>query len=535
MLSQNNLTVEEINKILSNNQFLIPSHKKKLLDRLEYLRNNSDPIQIKSSSVEKYSGNIFSRPTNLHINSTPASTSKIINMDEFPIMNSVYDTYQESDKKNIDHIHFKKIIDKSNLETLFVDNEMILDYTEVEKMYKKCAIDRIHITYLELDMKLNIMKKLEMSDDRLNSKLMVLKFCLRSYLRINDIINMLKSAIITTEKYKKAKLMKSVLFNLNKMTLIDTTPLEGTPQESTDRSPGGTDIKFKTIIIPNILAVKKCVNDFMTGTTCISNMNYLQNIIDDLISIQNYIATEFDTKHECDYHISLSPDTGRTITLNGISSYAFHKHGDIHMKSYIIYPEHIAIFKKKHKINSFMSSNDKFIEGIQKYSTDSSNYVLIIPNSDDDCSMQKFHIYFTIRGVIPFNKGSVKIINQSSDAFILTSDINKPLETDADADAESKPTVIIPPSQKLQLYQNWLRQRSRSEPSLFRPEKSEYDNLSENLLKDYAYEDTDKNMFYVDYVFDQLQQSDNTNIVRPDMLDSFRELAYNTSVNKKTI
>ncbi|HLX54574.1 MAG TPA: hypothetical protein VKR58_11565, partial [Aquella sp.] len=88
MLSQNNLTVEEINKILSNNQFLIPSHKKKLLDRLEYLRNNSDPIQIKSSSVEKYSGNIFSRPTNLHINSTPASTSKIINMDEFPIMNS---------------------------------------------------------------------------------------------------------------------------------------------------------------------------------------------------------------------------------------------------------------------------------------------------------------------------------------------------------------------------------------------------------------------------------------------------------------
>lgn len=118
------------------------------------------------------------------------------------------------------------------------------------------------------------------------------------------------------------------------------------------------------------------------------------------------------------------------------------------------------------------------------------------------------YLKYDIEDEIPSGTLSLKIKNLPPNSKIISSIINNP--------DNYQPDVILIDRQNSILDKN----------SSYRISEDEYEFLDEELKESYSYEETAKNIFVVDYLFNELLKDD---IIQPEMLDSFRDLAEQTS------
>lgn len=88
-----------------------------------------------------------------------------------------------------------------------------------------------------------------------------------------------------------------------------------------------------------------------------------------------------------------------------------------------------------------------------------------------------------------------------------------------------KETCIVP----YDLTWYWLNKRPINE--LYILSHREYNSLPLYWRNEYSLEDSTKNLFVVDYIFQKLLEYDKKNIIQPQMFRSFCQLAKKTSLH----
>ena len=538
------LSATEVTQILNSGIFLTGTIKKQLEDRLNHAEDHrstnggkkfdqtnsvpSNPISSKNISLADY---ITISPKKKNTKKSKTMTREKPKTEEkiefFPVRFEKKEPHSFSsnpqlpikvtaDQSHKNILNFKKIIDSTIINTnddknsnqLFIDDNLVIDYREIETVYQSYAIDRIHIHYLNLSRKIDILDhagsdiKAEFEYNKLCNQKEIMKYCCYIYMQITHLISTSDSSIIILQN----------MTGYNK-TIMDRTKLI-TVDKINDLRMIFLDLQYYSNSIFNEFAiklglVKKLFKNFISVPDTIHNkIGQLKNIVEKLSESETFLLNNFDPKINCDYYVEFKRQPGGNIIPKGISSYAYHTVGNITMKLY-----------DKEKIDNYLTSTHINNLFNQKYKSDSSNIIYICPFCESD--MGPIHIKFTIVDDIPFAKGGVDIYNMPEGVKSLTSMISNPkLITDI---PEKFPVPLI-----ANHIDKWFKTRVPNE--IFIPTESEYEQLSDNIKSSYNLNDTDQNIFYVDMVFDQLiEATPHNDIIQSDMIDSFRELVYETS------
>jgi len=123
---------------------------------------------------------------------------------------------------------------------------------------------------------------------------------------------------------------------------------------------------------------------------------------------------------------------------------------------------------------------------------------------------------------IPCRKVNLQITGLPENTLVLSSMIHN-----HDLDNQQ---FVVPPVPRHNV-NNWLNQKMQN--ALYKLTPTEYSTLHSELRKNVSYDDTQKNIFNIDYLFNELLEHDPTNtIIKPEMINSFRKLALITSSKK---
>ena len=519
-----NMSMADINAVLESGIFLAKSVKTQLEQRLDYIhtqtrgrhtRNQIPEKKPDKVDQDKYSSN-YSLADCISVK-THSAKNKNKNKNKLgkvsPLTHPKLTTCLDLPLENLEQpmkkvLNFKKIIDNTIIDDadldsnpLFVNNDLVIDYQEIETIYTSYGIDRIHIHYLNLSRKINILDRTDpdiknlFEYDGLCAQREIMKYCSYIYIQIHNMINILESCVLLQNTYG---FDESELIYMNKIS--EVMKIVNEIRYHLNPIFNSSILKFNSI--------KKSFIAFVSEGTNVSNKSdRLQNLIRDLSQLETDLIAEFDPKIDCDYYVEFKRQSPKAnITAKGISFYAYHLVKNITMKPYDeIKSEYLTVDQVTRLFN-------------QRYKSDSSNIIYLYPPVDS--IMKPSFIFFTIGDDIPFAKGGVSIYNLPEGTKSLTSTIvNHKLESDF---KDNFPSLVSPHINK------WFKMRTPHE--VFVPDKSEYTKLSDNIKSIYSLADADQNIFFVDVVFDQLLEFDSDNtIIKPDMIDSFRKLAYDSS------
>ena len=120
---------------------------------------------------------------------------------------------------------------------------------------------------------------------------------------------------------------------------------------------------------------------------------------------------------------------------------------------------------------------------------------------------------------IPVHRANIEILGLPSNCSVFATTL-----TNQKLDNIKIPTYIPTPN----ISELWLCSRMRQPQCLL---IDDYEKLDQSLKKSYLISDTDRNIFHIDYLFNELLQADGKNIlIRPNMIDSFEKLAKISSL-----
>ena len=176
-------------------------------------------------------------------------------------------------------------------------------------------------------------------------------------------------------------------------------------------------------------------------------------------------------------------------------------------------------------VNTYFNGKSRFETEI-----DESSYKMIFRGNVDPCFLyNKLIIYFEIENELPHHNMSITFTSKPKGIVGLLPFIRKERELTRDELRSIELGNMVIRSQ----YKRWLHSKNRE--AMFNPSFDEYDRLDPNLRDCYHVEQTTSHVFHIDYVFNELlNHPSNKTIVNPDMLTSFRELAYATAIMRAT-
>jgi hypothetical protein len=530
------LTAQEIEQILNSGIFISGSNRKKLEERLNHLQQYdrgpergsergkpNPPLGFPSSrgdqpnyfSKQDRSNTFQIRPKKIELKDIP----KKVVQEDFPQFDSGAEEEKIKSKPKI--LNFKKIVDSKVInnnydqdsDELFVDNNVVVDYHEIEQIYKSYAIDRIHLSYLDLSRKISILDSTynEMKElfdyNGLLAQREIMKYCSYAYIQLKRIIALSESCIKILKVGEYSEALSDKIDELNELI----------PKMQYSHNP-----KFGEFVV-GFNFIKRTFREFMKlGPSHASSLQaltslktrtgpFVEGFLEPIVAKSNelikFLAEKFDPNIECEYHLEFKRQLGGNITPIGISKWGYHAFGNITMK----------LYEEEADIRSTATHLRYLFNQVHK----SSNSNLIIIHSTFESPIPNTYIRFTIGDDIPFARGGVVLKNKPDGFHIMV-----PIITNPKLIPEIKERTPICPV--LNYVDKWLNTRTRRE--LFVPSKDEYEGLNETIKSSYGPEDIDKNIFYVDKVFDQLLDYDGGDgIIEPQMINSFRQLAYDTS------
>lgn len=443
---------------------------------------------------------------------------------EFPSL------YEKKTQENKTIINFRYVINKGeNMDqkkTLFSGDHLILSWYDVQKMYQSYAIFRIRLQYIILKRKISTLNLIEKEypekgkhfKDIFKYEDLVLE---EEKMRICIMIWMLFEEFdLFGEKNILAKYLEKCRTSLENNVILEKNKnddiLKIKSLYSQCKNIIGLISKDFQKYIPFFRELLDFVNAILKETIVIENIfclkNRLSTIHGMILDTMQQIIMENDPHIDCDYYVQLSAKrkTGPICNL-GIGSSVFvlcNSPIDLTTKNKKINYESIDDITEEYLRDYFEKkkpSDDYYINlDMRNYKSSSS----ITPKS------KCINIYYCIDEEIPKEKIFVKIIDLPKNIYVTASILyNYNLERKIDI-------APIPGRNKM-----WLNNRSKELMN-----EEEYQSLDPQLKKYYKYNDTSKNIFIVDYLFNSLLKEDQNNkYIKPYMLESFRDLAIHTS------
>ncbi|XWV25245.1 hypothetical protein QJ856_gp0527 [Tupanvirus deep ocean] len=416
---------------------------------------------------------------------------------------------------------------QNNVKPLFVGDKMILHYDDIQNMYNEYAVHRIRLHFLSLNRKIDTLNLLEKVDatkgkqfkskfcfDRLVSQEKSLRKCIEICIALNYLQTLFKDiglgAILNNCK---------ALINLGK-TNFDHKDINKLCEDANNLFCDCGDMLL--IFDGDYFKYQNNIKEYLNfSTSTISkimshNNKTIQKIFDETDKIYysigdmiDQIIKENDPHIDCDYCVNIGSSESNPILPEGISTWTFLSCDDeINTSVYEkLLDKDTLSFITEDQLESYFNKRKKY--------NDADFIRIYIKNHKQYC----ISIYYYLQEIIPKPKMTVKIENLPVGSSIFTSMLRN-----YDLDEKIDVPVVVPQSMTPKL---WLRRRIKNE--LYRLSKEEYENLDTSWKKAYTYDDTSKNGFVVDYVFNELLNKDDSVYLKPEMLNSFRDLAISTS------
>lgn len=512
MIAKNpiNMSNAEIVVYLNSGRYIPSSTRQQLENKL-----GTEKKLNKFSGLDEFFAMVASN--NLDKNKN-IDTSKPI--EEFPMLGKVI---LDGDILKTD---FSTIFNSDNFENktkfakpLFIENNLVISYNDIQKMYNRCAIYRIYLQCALLNKKIYTLNKMESINstkgkyfkhkfrfDVVVDQELKLKKCMNVCIKLKELIFLFKnqfSKIFTCPLGDKAKILPDKINicypdykNIEQLFVDDFSKYHPEIKQV---------VEFIENVKNNLLFDKSLV---FRLSSKYSDFNKI------LIDLNNQIVNDYDPHIFCDYHLCLISSDKYPIIEEGLSFamiYLSCRNNEINFMESKTCDLQISNRTTENEFKTYFETN--------KIYSDNHFIHLNFPNSKP----YFLHIYYRIKEIIPESQIFVKIIDLPPSVLISTSTLHN-------YDFNKNKIVPSVPLININKYRNKLWLNRVSHNNLYKLNKFEYESLDPSWKKYYSYGDVIKNNFAIEYLFNDMLIFDKQNIlIKPNMLNSFKKMATKTS------
>ena len=493
-----NMTKSEILNYISSGRYISNTMKKQLQEILEKNKQNNNRFSILDDSdtinTDKNQNDIKNDDLSITLEKTD-TTNKPLN---YGLL--------------IDQISDKN--DNTQSKPLFDNDNLLLSFNDILKMYECFAIYRIRLQYIIINRKINILNTLEKINpikgkifkkkfefDKLVKQESELKICITIYMELQSIKNIFDKENLPT--YLLWYSDKSIKENmLNKLKTYHRRYI------NIEKLFVNTFNKYIDTIKECTNFIKKVIEDTDVITISISENDKMQKLISSLI---DKLINDYDPHMNCNYFVTITSSTDGPIIPEGLSTSIYlscHEEINLSTKNKII-DNDILYYMTEEDIQKIFEKRKKIY--------DDTYFIHLYPKKH---KQQIICINYYLEDEIPRAKISVKIPDLPKDTKFLSSILRN-----YDLDKRMDTPILVPIFRK---DKQWLNKHTLNDS--YKITMEQYNELDESWKEHYSFNDISKNIFTIDYLFNELLEFDKDNIfIRPEMINSFRKLAIVTS------
>jgi len=509
------MTIDEITTVLNSGKYVSSTSKKMMQDRLEYLYRNGRYSAINDS--------LNSTIRNVKLDANKKPSVKIASLESFPSLGETISPPKTSKKK----MNFSRIINPDQNDSIFENDTVRLDFFDIIKLYDDYGIYRIKLYFDILQKKIWLLDSIRIAKNNKAHKFEQ-HFDYKKLVFVKDMMEQCINIWNHLERQTHyvdvmAQTIETCIVNLKADTFTENIIFDNM-KYLLDHHNSATFKDELFFYEYNIYldAYQKILDDINHIINAISNcqknrtvngmkhqMIIVKKLQQNILTLQNTIVRDFDPHIDCQYYAVLQND-GDHIVSKGIFKHEYFDCTDRINTSF----NKLDISDSYLRIMT-LEQFDLFFD--YPLEIDCTNFFCINLALHDNMT-RLFYVYYDFVDQIPFQKGTLEISNVPAGTPVMTSIIvNNKQKTDETPTMKPKPQIHI---------NNWLQTRTTN--SLYTLRQNEYDNLDPALQDAYDISETDQNIFYTDYAFQELM-THNPSLITPSMLRSFRHLACATS------
>lgn len=407
---------------------------------------------------------------------------------------------------------FANLLSKKNDKSLITNDKIFLSYKNIQKMYKFYAIHRIRMQYISLNRMIDNLDLLENSYnekgkqfkihfnyDGLVSQERNLRKCIQIYIELCGLTKLFKSKETTNLFLKLSKNDKSFM-NEHELFKKDYDKRKKVLELLQDNFS-----KYHKIS-------KECfdfVDNFLEKINVRQDYSMIQKKLtiyyDKIMCVIQKIIEENDPHISCDYCVYFK-NCEENIIPDGISTWCYlpcNKEIDLSVCHDLLQFEKLKNISKNEMEKYFMSKKNYNAHFLNLYiKNQNPSFISILYYIDEE---------------IPNVTINMEIIDLPSDSRVLSSIVQN---------KNTKKNAFVPHMKKNAI--NWRDRKTKCD--LYKITHKEYNSLDITWRNTYTFDDTCKHVFVIDFLFNKLcSKEENCNLIRPDMLESFLELAIKYS------
>lgn len=513
------MNAAEIHSYLNSDRYISASLRKQLEEKLEEEKKSN-----RFSPLDEFFAVIA--PNSMKVTKKNNETT-----DEYPTLGAATNITKKT-SLNYGALIKQNYADEENptIKPLFTGDKIFVDFHDIERIYKEFGIYRIRLQYLLLNKKIHILDSLSMLNhekgthfknyfgyEKMVKDSIIFGKCIFACMCINMILVYLEEVKDLLKKYKTCENFiitdhtQKLGLKLNQLKSIgsiltqtgknlaelyeDRALINKYGTYSTDYNKILSQVQLLSGRLPAVS--KKNINDLVKKCTGLSldTKNLIEKIVED-----------HDPHIECQYSVYFKCSTGSNIFPMGI----YHS-------MYLDCGDDIDLSTRNRSLGDPMLQTIS-LEEMQSYfsKNKNNNQNTFIRIWVKHPKYMYYNINYYIAEEVPTSKVEIKLHNLPRESHALTSTFYNWEMNNFVAPA------MLPP-----IREDWFEHKTRN--SLHKITKEEYDKINPELRDAYPYEETNKNIFAVDFLFNELHKCDDTQtIIKPEMLNSFRIMAKNS-------
>lgn len=430
-----------------------------------------------------------------------------------------------SRKKNtVNNIYENKVtldvVDSTN-------NNIELFYDDAMKVYYDCAIDRIKMQYNLLRRNVIILDKIEESDtnrgklfkdklgyDTMTKNINILQKCYYFYFNGNEILDTIKKCQdfirTNTEPLDQSFSDQSFSELFSELLITINNQLEKIKSEFNIFYD-----KFVFYFKRLSIFIDELINEPKIATDIDQMLLSFTNFGDELENNIKIMIDDYDPYIICKYHVCI--DHSNTTKIIPLS---LHNFIEIPCNTNKLDFSTDDTLLTDHEINTLELSEIELYFNTCEMIDENEFFKINFSNFKYD------ELYFSF---VFANDGSsykntyIEIVGLPEDCRVMDSLMHNTNDTNNYTKFTPQIVPIFNPSLK------WLNKQINE---IYQISEEDYDSLSDDLRNRYSYCETTRYNFIIDYIFNELLETDQNKIITNDMRESFKNLAISTSRKK---
>jgi hypothetical protein len=520
----NNMSVTEINRILKSKVYLPTDYKKKLMDKLSKLGTSETENNFFEQSFIKNNSPVM---TNLN-------SSQKINKNDFPeigqlskelshVLNYKPEQFHNSDKEKLHptkNTLYSDVTnnDESSLSKFYLQgNQLVINFNDILDIYENCNIYLTKLHHMELNNKIHVLNSLRIAKNdrwKIIHNYFGYDFLLEKEEQVKKYLDFCASLVILFEYFTKI-----TNNNINEENYKNFVNLMDMYNDIINKF-GNDDMlwnnkfsHFKNIFNSIHMNFWNDKNSHNTVT------RELETLVKQFCNSTTYIGVQYFNTNNNVYNVAMTVIDGNIVLV---------PYGVSNSLSFISFDDVFDISVSNLCINDFdlQTINEYEIESIfRSVGNDPMNFIHVTVNDYQNKSIDVKLEYDIDIELVKDDKNNpidIEFINVPKTSHILISMIKDDIKIDDN--------LKIPKINHPKCLPTWLK--SRCDNYRYPLSNETYNKLDKKMMNTYSRQTTDTNLFFIDYLFNELTINDPAcSVIDKSMQNSFRILAAETSIN----